>query len=458
MTDPLLALSPLDGRYSDRLEGLKRYFSEMALMRYRVIVEVEWLIFLCNHLKLKNTRQLKKEKYNDLRNLYLEFDLDDAKRIKEIEKKTNHDVKAIEYFIREKLSKKKIKDIETFVHFACTSEDINNLSYSLMLRDFLKNEFIPVLDDLRTNFLGMVKRYKSIAMMSRTHGQPASPTTVGKEFLNVVARLDRQMNQLKNTEFLGKMNGAVGNFNAHLIAYPEVNWTEASQKFIEQFELTPNLYTTQIEPHDFLAEIFDTSRRINTILIDFSRDTWMYISMEYFRQKPRANEVGSSTMPHKINPIDFENAEGNFGIGNALFSHLSEKLPISRLQRDLSDSTVLRNVGVAYGHSILAVTSLIKGLKKLEINTGKIAADLENHWELLSEAIQTVARKYGITDAYEAMKTITRSKQNAMDVKKNMRSYIEAMKIPTDEKKKLLEITPNTYTGLAEKLTDHYNI
>ncbi|MBI2464012.1 adenylosuccinate lyase [Candidatus Peregrinibacteria bacterium] len=458
MIDRLFALSPLDGRYGEKLDALRSHFSEMALMRYRVVVEVEWLIFLCNQLQLKNTRPLKKNECEYLRNIYSEFNINDATRIKEIEKKTNHDVKAIEYFVREKIVKKKIKNIETFVHFACTSEDINNLSYALMLRDFLKNEYTPILEDLKNILFSMAKEYKKIPMLAHTHGQPASPTTVGKEFLNVVARLDRQLSQLNNIDFLAKMNGAVGNFNAHVIAYPEIDWIEASNEFIEQFELTPNLHTTQIEPHDFLAEIFDANRRINTILKDLSRDVWLYISMEYFRQKTKTCEIGSSTMPHKVNPIDFENAEGNFGIANALFTYFSEKLPISRLQRDLSDSTVLRNIGVAFGHSAIAVLSLIKGLKKIEINKEKMASDLENHWELLSEAIQTMARKYAITDAYEAMKTITRGKKNASEVKKNMQSYIETMKIPGEEKKKLRELTPETYIGLADTFTDRYDI
>lgn len=451
MFDPLLTISPLDGRYAEKLANLKNYFSEMALIRYRIAVEVEWFIYLCNELKLKNTRRLSSNEVNNLRSIYQGLSINDAKKIKNLEKTTNHDVKAVEYFLQEKMKKLK----SPFLHFGCTSEDINNIAYAFMMRDFLQNEFIPLLETLIQELNKKAKAYKSIAMLSRTHGQPASPTTMGKECINFVNRLNRQCTQLKKIHITAKMNGATGNWNAHALAYPEVDWIETSKQFLEQCEFEANLSTTQIEPHDNLAEIFHILQRINTIILNFDRDMWSYISMGYYKQSVKKGEVGSSTMPHKVNPIDFENSEGNLGVANALIQHCAEKLTVSRLQRDLSDSTVMRNIGVIFGHIALAIQSTLKGLSKVEIDEEKLKSDLEDHWEVLTEGIQTILRKNGRENAYELMKNFSRGKKCR---KEELQTFIKELKLPKTEEEKLLKLTPHTYTGLATKLVDLFSI
>ncbi len=443
------ALSPLDGRYSAKLTGLAAIFSEAGLVRSRIAVEVEWLIFLCNDLKLEGTFKIEEPELSALRKLYIEFKEEFAEEVKAIEKTTNHDVKAVEYFLRDALKVLKLSELIPFLHFAATSEDINNLAYAQMLKTAMQKEMLPALEKFLAELKEFSEKTKSLPMMARTHGQPASPTTVGKEFKNVGVRLWRQFEMLKAQTYMGKMNGATGNFNAHVVAYPEVNWMNASRSFVEKLGLTWQSCTTQIEPHDFIAELMDTLRRTHTILIDLSRDSWAYISLGYFKQKQVEGEVGSSTMPHKVNPIDFENAEGNFGLANALCSHFSEKLPISRWQRDLTDSTVLRNMGVAFGHSLLALQSLQKGLGKLQPNEDFILEDLENHPELLGEAVQTVMRRYGIADAYEQLKDLTRGERITLET---LRAFIEKLEIPEDAKNRLLKLTPKTYIGLADKL------
>lgn len=443
------AISPLDGRYNEKVKELANFFSESALIRSRIAVEVEWLIYICNKLKLDGSNLLSVPEQNALRKLYKEFKEEFAEEVKEIEKTTNHDVKAVEYFLQKALKVLKRSDLISFIHFGCTSEDINNLAYAAMLNGGLKNILIPNLEEILNKIKDIFEKYKDQPMMSHTHGQPASPTTVGKEFKNLGARLFRQVEHLKNAEIFGKMNGAVGNFNAHKIAYPDVEWLKASKEFVEELGLKWQKYTTQIEPHDYMAEIFDNIRRINTILIDFDRDLWTYISMNYFKQKRIKNEVGSSTMPHKINPIDFENSEGNLGIANALFTHFSEKLPISRMQRDLTDSTVLRNIGSAFAYSLLSYKSTLKGLDKLEINVEKIEADLDNNWELLAEPIQTVMRRYGIEDAYEQLKELSRGEKLT---KAKVADFVEGLKIPKEAKNRLLELSPKSYIGLANKI------
>lgn len=453
MRDPIFNISPLDGRYDRKVEALRQYFSEAALIRYRIYVEIEWFIFLCNDLKLTGTKVWKPKELAQLRSIYEYLDTTGANRVKEIEKTTNHDVKAVEYYIKESLKGSAFEPYFEFIHFACTSEDINNLSYALMIRDGLDGEVIPVLSGLTQDLGKLARKYKSVAMMARTHGQPATPTTLGKEFVNVLARLDEQMAALKNLRIFGKMNGAVGNFNAHAAAYPKVKWIESSKKFIHSLGLEPNLYTTQIEPHDYMAEIFDATRRVNTILIDLNRDLWTYISLGYFKQKLKEGEVGSSTMPHKVNPIDFENSEGNLGLANALLGYFSEKLPVSRMQRDLTDSTTLRNIGCALAYSVLAYKNCMQGLNKLELNKEIIHKDLENAWELLAEPIQTVMRKYKIEKPYEKLKELTRGK--AVN-KQTISKFIGSLKIPAAEKKRLKTLTPSKYIGLATELVDSY--
>lgn len=456
MIDPLLAISPLDGRYREKIQSLESYFSEYALIRYRLLIELEWFIFLCQEVQLPGTRQLTPQELRALRGLSTDFEVMDAKRVKSLEATTNHDVKAVEYYIKEHLKAyPKLELMSEFIHFGCTSEDINNLAYALLLKDFGMKEFMPLLSGLIIEVFEMAKRYKAIPMLSHTHGQPASPTTVGKELLNVVARLEKQFESLKKVERTGKFNGAVGNFNAHQLAYPKVDWPGVSHRFISYLGLTPNAYTTQIEPHDTLAERFDALARINTILIGHSRDMWTYIAMGYFKQRLKAGEVGSSTMPHKVNPIDFENAEGNFGLANAVLRHLSEKLPISRMQRDLSDSTVLRNIGVGFGYTVLAIKSLMNGLKKVEIDEKRLDENLEGNWEVLTEAIQTMLRKYKIPQAYERLKALSRGKKLT---DREIRDFIKQLKIAKDDKKRLLELTPQTYTGLAQKLVESYKL
>jgi adenylosuccinate lyase len=453
MLDPVISISPLDGRYSDKVNELRSYFSEAALIRYRVIVEIEWFIFLCNKLKLPGTKVWTAKELKELRSAYEYFDIVSANRVKEIEKTTNHDVKAVEYFIKEELRGSAFEKYSEFIHFGCTSEDINNLSYAMMINGSLYEVMEPIVTGTVEYMYDLAMKLKSVPMMARTHGQPASPTTMGKEIMNFVSRLERQIENLKCIQIMGKMNGAVGNYNAHIVAYPKIDWEEASKKFIQELGLDQNPYTTQIEPHDFMAEIFDAIRRINVILIDFNRDVWTYISFGYFKQKTKKGEVGSSTMPHKVNPIDFENSEGNLGLANTIFDHLSNKLPVSRLQRDLTDSTVERNIGTAFAYSVLAYKSCIKGMQKLEINKQKIAADLNYAWELMAEPIQTVMRRYKVEKAYEQLKDLTRGKSVT---KAKVHKFIAGLKIPANEKKRLKSLTPLKYIGLAEKLTDSY--
>ncbi len=446
----LFALSPLDGRYADKVQELSEFFSESGLQRYRVKVEIEWLIFICNDLKLAGTKKFSATQVKALRNIYEKFSDKDAQKIKDIEATTNHDVKAVEYFLRDKLTAAKINGYESFIHFGCTSEDINNLSYALMTQDAVKGPVAKWFNELFASLESFAEEHKSVSMMGHTHGQPASPTTVGKEVMNVVARLERQSDIFDDSiVFLGKINGAVGNYNAHVVAYPDIDWIKAGQKFISGLGLTPNMYTTQIEPHDWNAELFDLVRRVNVILTDFARDMWMYIGMGYFKQKVKKGEVGSSTMPHKVNPIDFENAEGNFGLANALFGHFSEKLPISRMQRDLTDSTVMRNVGVAFGYTLLGFKSLLKGMSKVEVNKDVLARDLDSHWEVLGEPVQTVLRKYGVKNAYELLKDMTRGKDFG---KADYVKFVASLPIPESEKKRLEKLTPGTYIGMAKEL------
>lgn len=452
-----MAISPLDGRYADKVDYLSQYFSEAALIRYRVLVEVEWFIFLFNELKVQGKKTLKATELSMLRSIYEQFDVINAKRVKEIEKTTNHDVKAVEYFIKEQLKGGPLEKYLEFIHFACTSEDITNVSYSCMIRDFVDRELIPLLSGFVQEIYSIAVKNKKVAMMSRTHGQMASPTTLGKEMINFVARLEREMEHLSCISCLpAKINGAVGNYNAHVVAYSNIDWEDASKNFVQGLGLKPNLYTTQIEPHDGLAEIFDCTKRINNIVLDFNRDMWAYISLNYFGQKVIAGEVGSSTMPHKVNPIDFENSEGNLGLANSLFKHMSSKLQISRMQRDLSDSTVLRNVGSAFTYCVLSYKSTMKGLTKCTVNAKVIKDDLKDRWELLAEPIQVVMRKNLIEGSYEMLKKLTRGKGGI--TKAAIQKFVKGLKIPAGEKKKLLALTPEKYTGLAEKLVDMYEL
>ncbi len=453
----LLCVSPLDGRYASKVEYLSQYFSEAALMRYRTLVEIEWFIFLFNDLSLKGTVELKPTELRILRSIYEQFDVVDAKRIKEIEGTTNHDVKAVEYFIKEKLKDGPIEKYLEFIHFACTSEDINNLAYACMVRDALERELMPILSGLVQEIYSVAVMYKALPMLSRTHGQTASPTTLGKELINFVARLEREMTILASYSCMtGKINGAVGNYNAHLVAYPEVDWIDSSKKFVQNLGLEFNQYTTQIEPHDTFAGVFDSIKRVNNIVLDFNRDMWSYISLGYFGQKVKAGEVGSSTMPHKVNPIDFENSEGNLGLANALLEHMSAKLPVSRLQRDLSDSTVQRNIGTAFTYSVLSYKSTIKGLSKCEVNKKIIQDDLKDRWEVLAEPIQVVMRKHGVPKAYEKLKDLTRGKAGITKAK--LAAFMKSLEIPAADKKILSALTPEKYIGLAEELVDAYEL
>lgn len=446
----LFAISPLDGRYAEKCSILRSLLSESALMRFRLHVEVEWLITLSDCPEITEIPPLDSQTRASLRHLVLTFSAKDAVRIKEIEKTTRHDVKAIEYFLAEKLSKHPLYAmLRPFIHFSCTSEDINNLSYALMLQQTNQQVIKPSLTKLIEKLKNIAHTYADCAMLSRTHGQTASPTTLGKEFANFVARLCNELECLNNLHFLGKFNGAVGNFNAHKVAYPEVNWEALSKSFVESLGLKWNRYTTQIEPHDWISQYVQTLLRCHVILIDLSRDCWGYISLGYFKQTSVAGEVGSSTMPHKVNPIDFENAEGNLGISNALLSHFSDKLPVSRWQRDLSDSTVMRNLGVALGHGLLGYEGMLAGLNKLVVNTQAINADLEASWEVLAEAVQTVMRRYGIADAYEQLKAFTRGKQVDSAI---LAEFINTQPLPQDAKSRLLALTPQTYIGIADKL------
>jgi adenylosuccinate lyase len=448
--DPLTALSPLDGRYASKVDALRPIFSEYGLMHRRVAVEIAWLIALSDESGIVELPPFPAAARARLQKIADDFSVADAARIKEIEATTNHDVKAVEYFIKERIGDDgQLKQAREFVHFACTSEDINNLSYALMLRDARDAVLLFELDKVVEKLRALAHAHAGLPMLSRTHGQTASPTTLGKEMANVVARLERQRAQLAAIGIPGKVNGAVGNFNAHAIAYPEIDWRAFSKRFVEPLGLEWQAYTTQIEPHDGVAELCDAQRRIDTILIDLARDVWGYISLGYFRQKLKAGEVGSSTMPHKVNPIDFENAEGNFGIANALLGHFSEKLPISRWQRDLTDSTTLRALGEAFGHALVGFASLEKGLGKLEINRDRIAADLDASWEVLAEAIQTVMRRHGLPEPYEQLKALTRGKGITRET---LRVFIESLDLPDPDKQRLLELTPATYTGLAAEL------
>ncbi|MCG8370494.1 MAG: adenylosuccinate lyase [Proteobacteria bacterium] len=445
----LRALSPADGRYADKVGGLRDIFSEYGLIRHRVLVEVRWLQWLADRSDIGELGPLSSVMKDVLNDIVDAFSLDDAERVKALEATTNHDVKAVEYFIREKLGDgPETQPLKDFLHFGCTSEDINNLSYALMLRAARSDALVPVMRDLRNKLRNMAREHAAVPMLSRTHGQTASPTTLGKEIANVAARLERAEKQFAAVEILGKFNGAVGNYNAHAIAYPGVDWPAVSHGFIESLGLQPNPYTTQIEPHDWTAEYCHALVRYDTVLIDFARDVWGYVSLGYFRQKVTQDEVGSSTMPHKVNPIDFENAEGNLGLANALLSHFAEKLPISRWQRDLTDSTVQRNLGVAAGYLIIALQSLLKGIGKLQVDEEAIRADVSAAWEVLAEAVQTVMRRYGIPESYEKLKALTRGQAVTKDV---IREFIGTLEIPAAEKKRLLELTPATYIGLAEK-------
>jgi len=445
--DQLTSISPLDGRYADKTGELIDIFSEYGLIRFRVEIEVRWLQTLSKHNDIKELANFDETTNKQLNEIVSNFDINAARRVKEIESKTNHDVKAIEYFIGEQF--KNNKSINDFLHFGCTSEDINNLAYAMMLNEARKNVITPFMHELQSKIKAFANNYATIPMLSRTHGQTASPTTVGKEFANVFARLNRLEKQFSVIDIYGKFNGAVGNFNAHHIAYPDCDWPKISSDFINSLQLKPNSLTTQIEPHDWMANYCHNLIRYNVVLIDLCRDIWGYISLGYFKQRLERDEVGSSTMPHKINPIDFENAEGNLGIANALLGHFAEKLPISRFQRDLTDSTVQRNLGVAIGHSIIAIKSLLKGINKLEIDETIISDDIENRWEVLAEAIQTVMRRYGIPEPYEKLKALTRGNDINESI---LADFIKLLDIPQDAKQELLELTPSKYTGLASKL------
>ena len=443
----LTAISPVDGRYGSKVSVFRSIFSEYGLIRNRVTVEIRWLQTLAAHPQVQEVPLFSDEANAALNALVSEFGVTDAQRIKDIERTTNHDVKAVEYFIKEKIADNaELHAVTEFVHFACTSEDINNLSHALMLREGLDSGMLPVMTSVIDQIAKLAHDHAAQPMLSRTHGQTASPSTVGKELANVVHRLRRQLAQIKNVELMGKINGAVGNYNAHLSAYPDINWAKTAKTFIEGLGLIFNPYTTQIEPHDYIAELYDAVARFNTILIDLDRDIWGYISLGYFKQKTVEGEVGSSTMPHKVNPIDFENSEGNLGIANAVLNHLSAKLPISRWQRDLTDSTVLRNLGVGFAHSFIAYESTLKGMSKLELNSARLDADLHQAWEVLAEPIQTVMRRYNIEKPYEKLKVLTRGKTMSAEV---IQSFVSSLDIPEQAKAELMAMTPGSYTGNA---------
>ncbi|WP_071872404.1 adenylosuccinate lyase [Atopomonas hussainii] len=444
----LTAVSPVDGRYASKADALRPIFSEFGLIRFRVIVEIRWLQRLAAHPQVQEVAPFSAEAQALLNNLADNFSVEHAQRIKEIERTTNHDVKAVEYFLKEQVKNlPELDKINEFIHFACTSEDINNLSHALMLREGRDQVLLPLMRKVADAIRALAQQQAEVPMLSRTHGQPASPSTMGKEMANVVYRLERQIAQVAAVPLLGKINGAVGNYNAHLSAYPEIDWQANAQAFIEQdLGLAWNPYTTQIEPHDYIAELFDAVARFNTILIDFDRDVWGYISLGFFKQKTVAGEVGSSTMPHKVNPIDFENSEGNLGIANALLQHLASKLPISRWQRDLTDSTVLRNLGVGLAHSLIAYEASLKGIGKLEINVQRLADDLNNCWEVLAEPIQTVMRRYGVANPYEKLKEMTRGKGITADA---LKVFIDSLEIPQQAKDELHAMTPASYIGNA---------
>ncbi|MCS2609083.1 adenylosuccinate lyase [Halomonas dongshanensis] len=447
----LTALSPVDGRYGDKAAALREHFSEFGLIRARVIVEVRWLQRLAEHPGISEVPALSAEANAFLENLIATFSVDDAERIKEIERTTNHDVKAVEYFLKERIEAQgELNAVTEFIHFACTSEDINNLSYGVMLADGLA-ALLPSMHKVADEIARLAREHAAQPMLSRTHGQTATPTTLGKEMANVAYRLKRQLKQIEAVEILGKINGAVGNYNAHLTTYPDIDWAANAKAFVEGLGLTFNPFTTQIEPHDYIAELFDAICRFNTILIDFDRDVWGYISLGYFKQKTVAGEIGSSTMPHKVNPIDFENSEGNLGLANAILAHLAQKLPISRWQRDLTDSTVLRNLGVGLAYGLIAYAASLKGIGKLEANPERLASDLDNSWEVLAEPIQTVMRRYGIEKPYEKLKELTRGKR--ID-QAGFAAFIDTLALPETVKEELKALTPATYIGNAQAQAD----
>ena len=452
MINPIAALSPLDGRYAKSVEALRPVFSEYGLMRARVRVELSWLKALAAEPKIVEVPPFDEAVLAEIDDVIAGFSLEDAAAVKAIEATTNHDVKAIEYWLKERFAGvPAVSAVSEFIHFACTSEDINNLSHALMLREARDEVLLPKLAEVSDKLRSLAHELAAVPMMSRTHGQPATPTTLGKEVANVLYRLERQAKQLSAQEFLGKINGAVGNYNAHMVAYPDVDWEGHCRRFVEEdLGLTFNPYTIQIEPHDYMAEFFQAVSRINTILIDFNRDVWGYISLGYFKQKVKAGEVGSSTMPHKVNPIDFENSEGNLGMANAVLAFLSEKLPVSRWQRDLTDSTVLRNMGVGIGYAVLGLAAHLRGLNKLEANPAALAADLDATWELLAEPIQTVMRRYGVANPYEKLKDLTRGKGGITP--EVLASFIRDLDIPDGAKQQLLDLTPALYVGKAENL------
>ncbi|BBP05265.1 adenylosuccinate lyase [Sulfuriferula plumbiphila] len=447
----LTALSPLDGRYAAKVEALRAHFSEFGLIRNRVKVEIEWLKALAAEPAFSEIPAFSAATSVELNAVASGFSETDAERVKEIERTTNHDVKAVEYFLRERFAgNPEVAKVGEFIHFACTSEDINNLSHALMLKAARETVLLPALNNVSARLTALAHEHAALPMLSRTHGQPASPTTLGKEMANVAYRLQRQTEQIYSVPMLGKINGAVGNYNAHLSAYPDFDWEGFAQRFVQGLGLSFNPYTIQIEPHDYMAELFDAVSRANTVLIDLNRDVWGYISVGYFKQKVKAGEVGSSTMPHKVNPIDFENAEGNLGLANALLRHLAEKLPVSRWQRDLTDSTVLRNMGVALGYALLGYDSCLRGLNKLEANPQRLAEDLDHNWEVLAEPIQTVMRRYNVPSAYEQLKELTRGKSGIN--RDSLHAFINALPIPDADKARLLALTPGSYIGKAVEL------
>ena len=447
----LTALSPLDGRYAAKVDALREQFSEFALIRQRMRVEVAWLLALAAEPAITEVPPFSDDARATLDAVVSSFSVADAARVKTIERTTNHDVKAVEYWLKERLaSSPEIVRVAEFVHFACTSEDINNLAYGIALEEARRNTLLPLLESVAADLRALAHAHADVPMLARTHGQPATPTTLGKEFANVYARLERQIAALARLPIKGKLNGAVGNYNAHAIAYPDVEWEKVAARTVASLGLEFSPYTTQIEPHDGIAEYCDALARANSILIDLDRDIWSYVSLGYFRQRMREGEVGSSTMPHKVNPIDFENSEGNLGFANALLRHLAEKLPISRWQRDLTDSTVLRNLGVALGHAMLGWTALRQGLAKLDVDERRIAADLDSNWEVLAEAIQTVMRRHGLPEPYEQLKALTRGRTGM--TRESLRTFIAALDLPADAKARLLALTPATYVGLASRL------
>ncbi len=448
----LTAVSPVDGRYGSKTSVLRSIFSEFGLLKYRTIVEIRWLQKLSATDAIVEVPAFSAEANAFLDRIATEFSEQDALRIKTIERTTNHDVKAVEYFLKEKVAEMpELHAVNEFIHFACTSEDINNLSHALMLTEARKNVMLPEVRNVIDAIKALANEYRDIPMLTRTHGQPASPSTMGKEMANVAYRMERQYKQIENVEILGKINGAVGNYNAHLSAYPDIDWHQYSEEFVTALGITFNPYTTQIEPHDYIAELFDAFARFNTILLDFDRDVWGYIALGHFKQRTIAGEIGSSTMPHKVNPIDFENSEGNLGLANAIFNHLAQKLPVSRWQRDLTDSTVLRNLGVGCGYAIIAYTSTLKGISKLELNQAALEAELDRNWEVLAEPVQTVMRRYGIEKPYEKLKELTRGKRVDGE---GMRTFIDGLELPEHEKTRLKTLTPANYIGDAIKLTD----